>query len=113
MYIGIFVIFTVKRLHLLIKDNGESWTGQYFRDTILTENVIPFLKNEENVIDSNDVIFVNDKESCMHANQTRYLLRYNDVNLWDNDIWSRNSPDLNATEHIGSIIKYEVKKRCY
>jgi hypothetical protein len=43
--IGIFVIFTAKRLHWVIKDKGESWTGQYFRDIILTENVLPFLKN--------------------------------------------------------------------
>ena len=48
--IGIFVIFTAKKLHWVIKDKGESWTGQYFRDIILTENVIPSLKNEENVI---------------------------------------------------------------
>ncbi|CAF3731401.1 unnamed protein product [Rotaria sp. Silwood1] len=34
--IGIFVIFTAKRLHWVIKEKGESWTGQYFRDVILT-----------------------------------------------------------------------------
>ncbi|CAF5116891.1 unnamed protein product, partial [Rotaria sp. Silwood1] len=59
--IGIFVIFTAKRLHWVIKDKRESWTGQYFRDIILTENVFSFLKNEENVIDPDEVIFVHDK----------------------------------------------------
>ncbi len=48
--IGIFVVFTAKRLHLMIKDKGESWTGQYFRGIIFTEHVFPFLKNEENVM---------------------------------------------------------------
>ncbi len=42
--IGIFVIFTAKRLYWVSKDKGESWTVQYFRDIILTEHVFPFLK---------------------------------------------------------------------
>ncbi|CAF2527324.1 unnamed protein product [Rotaria sp. Silwood2] len=65
--IEIFEIFTAKRLHWVVKDKGESWTGQYFRDIILTERVFPFLKNEENVIDPDEVIFINDKAPCMRA----------------------------------------------
>ncbi|CAF2600198.1 unnamed protein product [Rotaria sp. Silwood2] len=34
--IGVFIMFTCKRLLWVIKDKGESWTGQYFRDIILT-----------------------------------------------------------------------------
>ncbi|CAF2818222.1 unnamed protein product [Rotaria sp. Silwood2] len=109
--IGIFVIFTAKKLPWVIKDKGEFWTGQYFRGTILAENVIPFLKNEENVIDSNQVIFVHNKASCMQANQTQHLLRNNDVKFWGNDIWPGNSPDLNVAEHIGTIVKDEVEKK--
>lgn len=109
--IGIFVIFTAKKLHWVIKDKGESWTGQYFRDVILTENVIPFLKNEENVIDPDEVTFVHDKAPCMRANQTQHLLQDNGLKFWGNDIWPGNSPDLNAAEHIGSIIKDEVEKK--
>ncbi|CAF4829191.1 unnamed protein product [Rotaria sp. Silwood1] len=77
--IGIFVIFTAKRLHWVIKDKGESWTGQYFRDIILTEHVFPFLKNEENVIDPDEVIFIHDKAPWMRAYQTQHLLQDNDV----------------------------------
>ncbi|CAF4581801.1 unnamed protein product [Rotaria sp. Silwood2] len=63
--IGIFIILTAKKLHWVIKDKGESWTGQYFRDTILMQHVFPFLKDEENVIDPYNVIFVHDKAPCM------------------------------------------------
>ena len=111
--IGIFVIFTAKKLCWVIKDKGESWTGQYFRDIILTENVIPFLKNNENVIDPDEVILIHDKAPCMRANQTQHLLQDNGVKFWGNDIWPGNSPDLNAAEHIGTIIKDEVEKKCY
>ncbi|CAF4321257.1 unnamed protein product, partial [Rotaria sordida] len=51
---------------MVIKDKGEFWmTGQYCCDIILIENVFPFLKNEENVINPNEVIFVYDKAPCM------------------------------------------------
>jgi hypothetical protein len=110
--IGIFGIFTATSLHWVIKDDkGESWTGQYFRDIILTEHVFPFLKNEENFIDPDEVIFVHDKPPCMRTNQTQHLLQDNVVKFWGNDIWPGNSPDLNVVEHIGTIIKDEVEKK--
>jgi len=109
--IGIFIIFTAKKLHWVMKEKGESWTGQYFRDVILTQHVFPFLKNEENVIDPDQVVFVHDKAPCMRANMTQHLLKENDIIFWGNDIWPGNSPDLNVAEHIGTIIKDEVERK--
>jgi hypothetical protein len=85
--------------------------GEYFRDVILTQNVFPFLNNEENVIDPDEVTFVHDKAPCMKANKTQHLFQDNDVKFWGNDIWPGNSPDLNVAEHIRSIIKDEVEKK--
>ncbi|CAF2418175.1 unnamed protein product [Rotaria sp. Silwood2] len=102
---------SIVALHWVIKDKGESWTGQYFRDIILTEHVFPFLKNEENVIDPDEVIFIHDKAPCMRAYQIQHFLQDNDVKFWGNDIWPGNSPDLNVPEHIGTIIKDEVEKK--
>ena len=109
--IGIFVIFTAKRLHWVIKEKGESSTGSYFRDTIIMQHVIPFLKNKKNVIDPDEVIFVHDKAPRMRAYMTQHLLQDNDINFWGNDIWPGNSPDLNVAEHIGTVIKNEVEKK--
>ncbi|CAF1671499.1 unnamed protein product [Adineta ricciae] len=47
-YIGIFVMFTCKRLIWVIKDKGESWTGEYFRGVILTQNLHLFQDNDVN-----------------------------------------------------------------
>ena len=77
--IGIFIMFTCKRLLWVIKDKGESWTGEYFRDIILTQNVIPFLDDEENVIDPDEATFAHDKAPCMRANKTQHLLQDNNV----------------------------------
>jgi hypothetical protein len=71
--IGIFVMFTAKRLLLVIKGKGESWTSQCFRDIILTQHVFPFLKNEENAVDPDEVIFIHDKALCMRAYSTQHL----------------------------------------
>jgi hypothetical protein len=44
------------------------------------------LKNEDNVIDPDEVIFVHDKAPRMRANKTQDLFQDNDVKFWGNDI---------------------------
>lgn len=109
--IGIFILFTAKKLLWVLKEKGESWDGGYFRETILKENVIPFLNDPENVSVVGEAVFVHDKAPCMRANSTQQLLKENNINFWGNDVWPGNSPDLNPAEHIGSIIKDEVEAR--
>ena len=38
------------------------------------------------------------------------MFQDNDVTFCGNDIWSGNSPDLNAAEYVGSIINDEIEK---
>jgi hypothetical protein len=109
--IGIFVIFTAKRMHYDIKEKGESWDGKYFRETILEKHVFPLLKNQENVIDVNQVFFIHDKAPYMRAVAAQQLIRRNNIDFWGKDIRPGNSPDMNAAWHIGSIIKDEVEKK--
>ena len=95
----------------MIKEKGESWDGGYFREKILTENVIPFLNDPENVLVVGEAVFLHDKAPCMRAKATQQLLKQSGVEFWGNDIWPGNSPDLNPAEHIGAIIKDEVEAR--
>ncbi|CAF3703691.1 unnamed protein product [Rotaria sp. Silwood1] len=108
--IGIFVIFTAKKLLWVLKEEGQSWDGAYFREIILQKHVIPFLRNPTNVLDTNEVIFLHDKAPCMKANATQHLLEDEGVNFWGNSIWPGNSPDMNPAENIGAIIKDKVEE---
>jgi transposase len=109
--IGIFVMFTAKKLLWCLKEKGESWDGSYFREKILLEKVVPFLGDPENVLVVGEAVFVHDKAPCMRANATQQLLKAQHIEFWGNDVWPGNSPDLNPAEHIGAIIKNEVEDR--
>ena len=69
-----------------MKDKDESWTSQYCRGIILVQHVFPSLKNEGNVIDVDDVIFVHDKAPCMKVNITQKLIQDNDIDFWTDNI---------------------------
>jgi len=107
--IGIFVMFTARKLMWVIKEKGETWDGAYFRQSVLTDRVIPFLNDPENVLVTGEAVFVHDKAPCMRANATQQLLKQQNVEFWGNDIWPGNSPDLNVAEDVGAILKDEVE----
>ena len=109
--IGIFLCFTAKRLLWIIKEEGQSWTGAYFRKKILKENVIPFLKDSENVLDPADVCFLHDSAPCFRANETQNLVKSSGVDFFDRTEWPGNSPDLNPAEHVGAILKDRVEAK--
>lgn len=108
--IGIFLMFTAKKLLWILKEHGQSWDGAYFRETVLRQHVIPFLRNPMNVLDVHEVVFLHDKAPCMKANATQHLLEDEDIDFWGNSIWPGNSPDMNPAENIGAIIKDRVEE---
>ena len=65
----------------VMKNKEESWKSQYFPDTILTENVVSFLENKENVIDIDEGTFIHDKELYIRANKTQQLLYNNSIHF--------------------------------
>ena len=94
--VGVFVLFTAWWMMWVIKPRGQSWDGDYFRENILTEHVIPFLQDPQNVLDFTQVTFLHDKTLCMKALRTHNLLKYNSIDSFGNEEWPGNSLDLNA-----------------
>lgn len=108
--VGIFVLFTARSLMWIVKDKGTTWTGEYFR-TQLQERILPFLKDEQNVISVPHVTLLHDKAPMFKSLATQQLLRDSGVDFFSNNEWPGSSPDLNPAEHIGAIIKEEVEKK--
>lgn len=109
--VGVFLLFTARRMMWVMKPRGQSWDGDYFREKILTECVIPFLQDPQNVLDVTQVTFLHDKAPCMKALRTQNLLKDNNIDFFGNEEWPGNSPDLNVCENVGSILKDKVEKR--
>ena len=101
--IGIFICFTAVKLMWVIKENGASWDGAYYRQHILAEKVIPFLSDSENVLDPTEVVYLHDSAPCHKANATQQMLKDSEIDFFDRTEWPGSSPDLNVTENIGSI----------
>lgn len=107
--IGVFICFTAVKLMWVIKDNGASWDGIYYRDRILAEEVIPFLSNSENVLDPTEVVYLHDNAPCHKANATQQLLKDSGIEFFDRTEWPGCSPDLNVAENVGSILMDKVE----
>jgi hypothetical protein len=107
---GIFICFTAVKVLWVAKETGQSWDGEYFRQ-VLAENVIPFLKDPQSVVDTDSVVFLHDRAPCMSALATQALLKESNIDFLDNTMWPGNSPDLNPTENLGSCIKERVETR--
>lgn len=110
---GVFILFTSKGLLFKIKDEGQSWDGEYFRETILKQHVLPFLKDKRNLEGRYDqVTFLHDMAGCMRAKATHDLLdeekldffRFNGYGRWPGK-----SADLNPAESVGAIMQERVE----
>jgi len=67
-------IVEFKKLQITYLRPATARTGEYFRNTVLTDNVLRFLRDEDNVLDVQEVCFLHDKVPCFKALATQELL---------------------------------------
>ena len=70
--IGVFICFSIKKMMWVIKEDNETWNGEYFREVILEQNVLPFLRDAENVEDVDQVTFLHDKAPCLRQCERKW-----------------------------------------
>lgn len=109
--IGIAVAISVVGAWYAIKEEGESWNGEYFRTEIIPD-VIEWIRGEADEPDK--MILQHDCCPGYRAKATQKLLRDEwgvnkfipNLNNSPGEIprWPGNSPDLNPVENFGSII---------
>jgi hypothetical protein len=47
------------------------------------------------------------------SNRLQHKLCYATINFFYNSQWPANSPDLNAAETVGAIVKQRVEEKCF
>ena len=72
---------TTKKMMWVVKEDGASWIGEYFREIILNDNLLPFLRDPDNVLDVDQVTPLHDKAPCFKALQTQDMLRRENIDF--------------------------------
>ena len=112
--VGVFLVFTSKGLAWNIKEKGQSWDGEYFRETVLPDCVLPFLRKRENRQGSfMKITFVHDMAGCFKSAQTQRMMEGEGLACFGSSgpgRWPGNSPDLNPAENVGAIMKERVEE---
>ena len=94
----------------IIKDQGVSWDGWYFREKIISD-VAVILSNPDNVLGTEEVILLHGNAPGWTANAMQEMLREWTVDFKNKSEYPGNSPDLNACEDVGSILKQAVQAK--
>ena len=109
--VGVCVIMSAKTIRWVIKKDGQSWNGEYFRGTIIPV-IQDFVEDEDNFYDNSLACGQHDCAPGWAANATQDDLKDADLDfIWARGYgrWPGNSPDLNPIENLGSCLMNEVE----
>jgi len=76
-------------------DTGVKVNGQYYRDVLLSQQMIPAIKQ---VIAGDAFVFQQESAPAHHANDTIQLLERETPDFIGPDLWPPNNPDLNPVD---------------
>ena len=76
-------------------DHGVKVNGQYYRDILLSHQMIPAIKQ----VAGDMFVFQQDSAPAHHARDTIQLLQRETPDFIGPDLWPPNSPDLNPVDY--------------
>ena len=83
------------RTHLIFVDPGVKINGAYYRDVLLTQEILPVIRE----ISGEFFIFQQDSAPAHRARDTVALLQREVPDFIAPDLWPPNSPDLNPVDY--------------
>ena len=87
---------------LIFVDPGAKINGQYYRDVMLTQHLLPTMSH----ISGNMFIFQQDSAPAHRARETIELLSRDTPDFVGPEMWPPNSPDLNPVDYsIWSVVE--------
>jgi len=79
---------------LIFVDPGMKVNGQYYRDVLLSQQMLPAIKH----VAGDTLVFQQDDAPSHHAKDTIKLLQQETPDFTGPDLWPPNSPDLNPVD---------------
>lgn len=113
--VGVFLCFTSKRMAWHIKDDGESWSGDTFREIIIPKVVRPLLEQKADIEGHvTSSCLLHDNAPGWRANATQAMLRDERFDSFPSSGEGRYppySPFFNPCEMLGAYIQNQVEAR--
>jgi inhibitor of nuclear factor kappa-B kinase subunit alpha len=105
---SIMVSVAVSKLgvtELIFVDPGVKVNGQYYRDVVLSQQMLPAIKR----VSGDMFVFQQDGAPAHRARDTIHLLQRETPDLIGPDLWPPNSPDLNPVDYkIWGVMQQRV-----
>jgi len=92
---------------LIFVDPGVKVNGQYYRDVLLSQQMLPAIKR----VAGDMFVFQQDTAPAHRARDTIQLLQWETLDFIGPDLWPPNSPDLNPVDYkIWGVVQQRVYK---
>jgi len=92
---------------LMFVDSGVKVNGQYYRNVLLSQQMIPAIKQ----VAGNTFVFQQDSAAAHRTRDTIQLLQRETPDFSGPDLWPPNSPDLNPVDYkICGVMQQQVYK---